>query len=1029
MRDSSTAPNHPTTANFEYDDNEWDIGIGDLIIDLDADIEKTGVGEGMAAPKPGKMHSPVEHQATVDKGLKMKIKRTKPGTKHEIVKSGENGEKKRGSSGHRRDKKHGEKPTSKDVNGVRCVERVVVPVGPVPTVKEKRSDDAPPALKKLKPQNSSSSNSSSSSSSSGSSSSGPTLVCSPAPPPLTPQVPQPPNLHVLPLYISPTSSPPPPTIPLAKELVDVCVGTSVGTITEPDCLGPCEPGTSVTLEGIVWHETEGVLVVNVTWRGKTYVGTLLDCTKHDWAPPRFCDSPTSDLDIRTPKGRGKRGRSAANALLNDLANFTETRSSVHSKLRSNNAVGPKGRRGPGAASPTPFAAPKTEATPSKRKTKSHEEEPSTKRKATPSQPTSPLPPPVLLECPEPNCSKKYKHINGLKYHQSHAHGSPDDEETKESGTSEEEDPSVILDIKKEENNEVSTPVIDETTETEEKSLIQSPFSNEDLHNSPAPLIRATTPSTPSPPVIEPPINIPSQPPTLTKVPPFKVKPASALMSEDKKTLPSSTVSNAVKTPQNTKKKSRKSPASSPHPSPLEPPALGLETGREGVQSPAYSDISDDAAPLLESEVEGKPKTTDDKKGCQSPQLQHYGMYPYYGQPPYLVPSVSEKAKDNPSDKIEGKLPEKEKKDGEYHQQKMLSQHYYQYGFHVPGYPFNMDGYPVVIDDKKEEKLSQPSDTKQITTSTLHIPNPTKIKSTDTPISKEKHQNDNHQIIKESIEMKNQINNSFIYQRQQQGQEDVRRFYIYPERKEGSSTKATPPPQKSHPIPSPKQKEKTEEKKDRVEEKKQEGVKPTMETQGPPPPPTSQYAYIHPGYMQSPHYGALPFDPGHPMYRGMNPMLVSSYPNSPYLHPQLHAVPRYAPEDLSRGQSGKALDLLQHHASQYYTHPSHKIHELQERAIKSPTPKVTTSISSPSSSSVTAVPVTSSVATQGQGKATSADNKDSRSPPPQRHVHTHHHTHVGLGYPILAGQYPAPYGAAVLATEHAAAITSVPYQAK
>lgn len=41
------------------------------------------------------------------------------------------------------------------------------------------------------------------------------------------------------------------------DMVDACVGTSVGTITEPDCLGPCEPGTSVTLEGIVWHETEG----------------------------------------------------------------------------------------------------------------------------------------------------------------------------------------------------------------------------------------------------------------------------------------------------------------------------------------------------------------------------------------------------------------------------------------------------------------------------------------------------------------------------------------------------------------------------------------------------------------------------------------------------------------------------------------------------------------------------------------------------------------------------------------------------
>ncbi|KAH1007273.1 hypothetical protein HUJ04_004530 [Dendroctonus ponderosae] len=106
-------PNQPaaTAANFEYDDNEWDIGIGDLIIDLDADIEKTneqqqpvhGTGANMAAntgsgpqasktAATAKMH--IEHSATADKGLKMKIKRTKPGTKtseakHEIVKSNE----------------------------------------------------------------------------------------------------------------------------------------------------------------------------------------------------------------------------------------------------------------------------------------------------------------------------------------------------------------------------------------------------------------------------------------------------------------------------------------------------------------------------------------------------------------------------------------------------------------------------------------------------------------------------------------------------------------------------------------------------------------------------------------------------------------------------------------------------------------------------------------------------------------------------------------------------------------------------
>ena len=30
----------------------------------------------------------------------------------------------------------------------------------------------------------------------------------------------------------------------------------IGVMTDPDALGPCEPGTSVHLDGIVWHETE-----------------------------------------------------------------------------------------------------------------------------------------------------------------------------------------------------------------------------------------------------------------------------------------------------------------------------------------------------------------------------------------------------------------------------------------------------------------------------------------------------------------------------------------------------------------------------------------------------------------------------------------------------------------------------------------------------------------------------------------------------------------------------------------------------
>ena len=32
--------------------------------------------------------------------------------------------------------------------------------------------------------------------------------------------------------------------------------TDASTLTEPEILGPCEPGTAVNLEGIVWHETD-----------------------------------------------------------------------------------------------------------------------------------------------------------------------------------------------------------------------------------------------------------------------------------------------------------------------------------------------------------------------------------------------------------------------------------------------------------------------------------------------------------------------------------------------------------------------------------------------------------------------------------------------------------------------------------------------------------------------------------------------------------------------------------------------------
>lgn len=138
---------------------------------------------------------------------------------------------------------------------------------------------------------------------------------------------------------------------------------------------------------------------------------------------------------------------------------------MHSKLRNG---GGKGRRGgatgpansatsvaaaaPGTSSPTPFIPPRPEPS-SKRKSRTGEEEtpPATpgKKSRVASVPTPPAsvgsPPasPVLLECPEPNCSKKYKHINGLKYHQSHAHGSADDDDAKDVTSMSENDESNI----------------------------------------------------------------------------------------------------------------------------------------------------------------------------------------------------------------------------------------------------------------------------------------------------------------------------------------------------------------------------------------------------------------------------------------------------------------------------------------------------------------------------------------------------------------------------------------------------------
>ncbi|CAG9795580.1 unnamed protein product [Diatraea saccharalis] len=344
----------------------------------------------------------------------------------------------------------------------------------------------------------------------------------------------------------------------------------------------------------------------------------------------------------------------------------------------------------------------------------------------------------------------------------------------------------------------------------------------------------------------------------------------------------------------------------------------------GVRSPAYSDISDDAAPA-------------DPAADSDPAHRPFPVYhQYYGQPPYLPPAHSapapatDKAKDDLT-KGDPKIDHKDNKQ-DSGPQKVLPQHFYPYNY-VPNFPYNVEpgGPPpgAPLEDKGKDNDRSKTTPSPLDKSKQPRPNDGK--------DSQGRPNDNHQILKESIEMKAQMG-SYAFQRPPHAREDeLRRYYMTLEqrRKDGGgdgkpaqggppgipqgappgASPARPPPQ--HPLKPP-QKEKDDKPKEEVKVK-QEGQKPTTETQGPPPPPTSQY-YLPP-YMQPPHYGALPFDT---VYRPpLSPMLVGGFGGG-------WTVPRYhAPEDLSRPGAPGKLELLPGHGAQYYgghgTHGGHAGH--------------------------------------------------------------------------------------------------------
>ncbi|UYV71260.1 ZNF608 [Cordylochernes scorpioides] len=1314
------APEVGGTTNFDDDYNEWELGIGDLIIDLDADIEKTNV-EQQASPMSKRA---VEHQATVDKGLKMKIKRKNVGgktseTKHEIVQSdttkicllaestsapttppslpppttdkSSKHSSGKGRSGSHREKKEKNREKTSTASASKPPPPPAPPVvntssssgAASPTVPEVNGVSPPPALKISPPT---------------------TSVPSPGPPAPTDM----PNL-TLRLSEEPSSPASPPAKRIKLEKVDAAcsplplevkdMGTdtsSVGTITEPDCLGPCEPGTSVTLEGIVWQETQGgkkpsylfllmysmlavhvvlvadesllcsgVLVVNVTWRGKTYVGTLLDCTKHDWAPPRFCESPTSDVDSKNAKGgRGKRGRTN-----NANENFTENnRTPVQSKLRNG-----KGRRGftvpssPAKAETTsnssssnkrkggskpnestePPAPETTKSSSSSSSSSSGGSSNSGKRarsqsrgpaastappvtttttttttttcSSTPS-PAAPTPPddqapasPVFIECPEPNCSKKYKHINGLKYHQTHAHsGNPPGAEIKmeegEEGVSKEpseleeaipHSPSLPSDwVPTQENDSLSTlasvaisdsakprtfptQVVDQDIPTSDPSspLSQTPpnIFSQAAASPRCPLLThhidkvkikqekpdksPKTSSSNKPPYLSGPIRpiVPALPPPASQaLKPIQPKPT--ILGEPPNIALESLKREKSKHRKKNKdrKSSEKSPTSSiaqtsssvsedkmdttggsylgsdiipnlndgPQPLPLEssptlelgpPPPVGNNSllgdviTDQSVQSPAYSDISDANEPPATLDTDDKDKgdkKTTELTPSQTSALTTFGMYSYYGQPPYLIPSVAasttadkgEKPLESSSssssssanssknwNEMEASAIKKSSQEEQSGNSSSARDYHYPFPYsYVQGFPYSVDApyhlhqYDQYMDDPERmfkerhssgkggdkdeksankerqniDKVNHPHLDPSCKQAVSVIKEPEGLLSQGKSskiggiVSREK-QLENHQIIKENMELKSQMGGSKMKHYDMSRlldsrPEDLKRFYVLHSVEQdggkGDGSKSTDhrtsPPKLDHPknysssastssLKGGSLKEhhhhhkkdpppivKSEEREDRKSERtsKSEGQKPTMETTGPPPPPTNSYAYLPPSYLQSPpsHFAHMPFDHGaHPMYRNM--MMSPShhaFSGSPFIHPTLryHPAAEQTPpavagdSKLHPGGPTKALDLL-HQVSQHYTSSNHKIHELQEHAIAGGP-----SSNGPSTKGSSSSVVPSPSATDSSGPAPPTKQESRSSPPPQRHLHTHHHTHVGVTYPLYD-----PYG--------------------
>ena len=733
---------------------------------------------------------------------------------------------------------------------------------------------------------------------------------------------------------------------------------------------------------------------------------------------RFTDSPEPGS-----KGRAKRNRTS----------LTPSELEPRKNLRSSKAKG-KGKSGKGDE--FNFPAPSSPAKDSgKRKGRPDDIEDAKKRKRTGSEsegdgsgeadseeqgddslvsapvPCRREPKPELfsykmLSCPRRDCSKQYKHEEGLRWHLSHSHPEFIDNngEIRDAATVEREEQErrrkakLVREEKRKEGK----------CETGEKppakvAKLDSERSTRDGVNSPKPSgvktpVRPSNGTSPATPVSAkaaqpPPQPSPRQP---GQLPAGLIAPAlkSALQKPG-----------GPDQPEDLQKKDQSAACNS------------LEPEKPPANSPAYSDISDDGEDSRGRDLKlpSTPVTQALKTSVSSSGLTSFSSLglEHTGPPPHTDPgpvAVSPAARDRSSSLYNhgvGPSPGTP----EYH--KYLAAN----GF--PPFPYP---YPVGMDPnyhvqllktdpiykakwekdraERERAFKEELDKDQGRYSGLSL-----LKDDKTPTSSASSASSLPSTPVRRPESRNKL------------PEDLRKR----EREEsGDRSKTAPSPMSTISV-----KAEFREREDvKKEVKMEEGVKPTMETRGPPPGPQT-FGYMHPSLVRPPYsmpsLGGLPppFDPilssslapfGLP--GGPNPYLSSIRPPAGFAFP---GDPLRSPfpslpgaEELSRGlpappglSGTKALDLLQQHASQYYA--NQKLAELQERALKSPS----SSLSSANSLGRASSPAVSKAITTVAGKesptpttASSVIGDKSKSPPPLRHVHTHTHTHIGLGYPLL-----------------------------